>query len=317
MKRIACLALGLLTAACVSKQSAHNGALRFLNAVPDGPRMSMTVDGTLRAAGYDFGAGTPFIPLTAGTYNVNIYELLPAAADPATKTIFDSSPDLGVNDELNMIVVGEESANTVEVLQVPTITKGVPTGQTRVQFVHAAVGAPAFDAYLVAPDAQITASAPVAAGLAYKAWGEQLNVNSGNARIVLTAPGAPATILFDSGTIFLPLQRSLLLAMIPSLGPSAATRPFSLVLWSGGGSVTAQDITAQAEFRLVNASPGSYDLDVFLNATSVVATDRQVCDPLHHGGDDRARAVRHPVSVHRVVHDDRRRHVPAEGPGNR
>ena len=69
--------LAACAAGCVSKQEAHNGAVRFLNAVPDAPLMSLYIDDTLRAGGYDYARASPFTAIRADTYPVRIDELLP------------------------------------------------------------------------------------------------------------------------------------------------------------------------------------------------------------------------------------------------
>lgn len=280
MIRIACLAvLAVLAGGCIDKQHATNGAIRFLNASPDAPRISLLVDDVVKAAGYDYGAGSPFIAFGADTYQVKINELLPTAANPNTQTIFTKDLDLGVDAEWSYIVVGEDAANSLEVLQIPTTTTGVAISMVQLQFVHAAVGEPAFDAYVTAPDAVIAASTPFASGLAYKAWTPQKTVTGGNVKIVLTAPGDPSTVLFESNTLFLTLETSQLIAVVPNLGIDADVRPFALVFLSGFGSGTVLNKDSQSGFRVVNASPGTYQLDTFLNASSVDNTARQVCDP--------------------------------------
>ena len=89
-------------------------------------------------------------------------------------------------------------------------------------------------------------------------------------------------MLFQSGTLSLPPQGNVLIAAIPNLSAGADTveRPFELVFLSGSGSTTVLDKDTNSTFRLVNASPGTYNLDVFLNASTVDATARQTCDPL-------------------------------------
>lgn len=280
--RIAALAgLAVLAGACVNSQNAHNGAIRIVNAGPDVLPIRLLLDDEIRASSYAFGNGSGFVATHADTYQVKVQELLPAAADPNTEDLVDESVELQINQEVTYVVVGEEGAGSLQVLQILDTTTGVPLGKTRLQFLHAAVGGPDFDVYVTAPDAVLTASAPFASGKSYTTWTDQQEVTPGNSQIVLTAPGDPTTILFQSSTLYLPPQADLLIVVIPN--PSFAAhpgRPFALTLLSGTGSTLVQDKDAQSELRVVNASPGSYSLDVFLDSTNVDGTARQTCDPL-------------------------------------
>jgi hypothetical protein len=278
------LATAAILAGCVSGQDATNGSIRFMNAVPDSPRMSLYINDNVRAANYDFSMGSPYIALGARTYDVTINQLLPDTDqdtddDPDLRPVFDESLAVGVNAETTLVVVGQYGAE--EVVQIPTRTTAVPIGQTRLQFVHAAAGAPALDAYVTAPDAPIDVNTePFVAGLAYKATTPQQDITGGSLRVALTAPGTPGTILFDSGTLFFTPEGTLLIAVVPNVGPDAATRPYALVIMTGSGATTVNDEDLTTSVRFVNASPGTYTLDAFVNDTEVDNTARQTCDPL-------------------------------------
>jgi hypothetical protein len=233
----------------------------------------------LQFTGLDYPTATPYFTATGGAHTVRIEELLPTGSSPATRTIYDQSTSLTVNDESTLVVVGDAASGTEEVVDVRTVTRGVPTGKTRVQFIHATLGGAPVDVYVTAPDAAIAASTPFAAGLTYKSVTGQQDITGGNAQIVVTAAGSPATVLFDSGTVFLTLEGTVLIAIVQNNGADAAVRPFILSILTGTGSGVLLDENTQASLRLVNASPGTYSLDAFLNETTVADTDRQACDP--------------------------------------
>lgn len=287
MKRVGLLVLLALGAGgCVSGDSASSGAVRVLNAVPDAPRMSMYVDNRLKAANIDYRNGSAWFAFAAGGHAIRIVELLPpdADADPDESAIFDASLNFAVNDEITLVAVGSAAAQTEEILQIPTRTRGVPTGKTRLQVVHTAAAVPAVDVYVIAPDALVSASTPFATGVAYKAWTPQAEVTGGNARIVVTVAGNPTAVLLDSDQMYLTLEGTLLIAVVTNPGLDAAERPVQLAVLTGTGVGAVLDTGTRSSLRLVNASPGAYTLDAFVNQTSVDDSARQACDPPTPGG---------------------------------
>ncbi len=278
-RRLAVLACGAaITAGCVSGSDPSSGAVRMLNAVADGPRMNLLVDEELRIAAVGFPGGSAFVTSRAGDYRLRIEEVSPSSGAAPTDTIYDQPLSLAVNDEVTFIVTGEAAAGTEEVLAIRNRTRGVPFGQTRVQFVHAAAGAPAVDVYLTEPGAVLSAAAPIAPALGYRASTAQQEVGGGGARIAITAVNDPGTVLFDSGAIFLTLEGSLLIALVPDAAIAGSSSPFSLVVMTGTAAAAVSDKDTGSEVRVVNAAPASYELDVIVNDTSVADGIRQDCD---------------------------------------
>lgn len=265
---------------CVSKQDATSSAVRILNAVPDGSRMSLIINGATRASGYDFGWGTPWVVQAAGQTGVRIDEALPPDATPAYRTLHDASHALAVNDELTLVVLGQAAGQAEEVVPILTRTRGVSTGKTRLQFINASSGVGAVDVYLLAPGTLANPSTQFTAGLAYKAYTPEVEVTSGNSQFIVTAAGQPQTVLLDSGPVYLPLEGAWTVAIVANPGIDSATRRINLTVLSGSGSAQILDKDARAQARFVNASPGSYAIDSFINAIAVDDSARQACDPL-------------------------------------
>lgn len=278
MKRLAALLLAVLAAGCVSKQDANSAAIRVLNAVPDGPPINAYINGALQVVGLGYAVATPYTAPAAGTYQIRLDAQLPVDADPDFQTVYDQSSTIAVADELTLVLLGSAAAGNQQVVQVLTTTRAVPTGKTRVQFMHASVGGNPVDIYVAEPDAAILGSAPFATSLGYTAVTPQQDLTGGIAQIVITEAGNPLAVLLATNTVFLPLQGTLLIAIVQNTGADSATRPYVLSVLTGIGSGIVADASTQANLRLVDASPGSYSLDLFLNSTLVDDTSRQVCD---------------------------------------
>jgi len=272
--------LAAAASGCVSSQDAQSSAVRMLNAVADSSLMTLVINGQTRASGYDYGVGTAYAVLGTGRAGLRIDEALPTGASAASRTLYASDQDLAVNAELTLVVLGQEASNAVEVVPIITTTRGVPIGKTRLQFVHAGFGLQPMDVYVVAPGTLPTASTPFAAALAYKAFTGQAEVTAGSAEIIVTAAGNPATVLFDSGAVYLPPEGTWLAAIIANPGADSVQHPIALSVLPGTGSSLILDKGASAQARFVNVSPGSYAIDGFINSPLVNATARQTCDPL-------------------------------------
>jgi hypothetical protein len=143
-------------------------------------------------------------------------------------------------------------------------TRGVTSGKTRLQLAHAAPDGPRVDVYLTDTDTTLSSVAPVDT-LRYRQATEQLELKSGVARLRLTPPGDPTTVLFDSGSISLSIERDLLIVFVERIGPGDS--PFQVVVLNntGSGSLLLGDTDAPVNLRIVNASPDSAPLDVTLD----------------------------------------------------
>jgi Domain of unknown function (DUF4397) len=276
MKRVV---LGLMAAGlagCVSGQNATNGAFRFINAVADSARMSLTVDEEVRAAGFDYTNGSSFIALRAGSYEIGLQETLPRIdtdddgdVDSDDEENLYTVPlaglaniDLDANVELTYIVAGSHGAE--QVLAIEASTERVPTGQARVQVAHAAAGVAAVDVYIAAQDVEdVTGLVPFESGIGYLEAGDGRLRQAGAARLLITAAGDDE-VLFDSGNIALELEGALLFAVVPNTGLDAGEFPVIVVLATGRGSVPLIDIRALGNYRFVNASSGAYTIDTFV-----------------------------------------------------
>ncbi|MBW7930432.1 MAG: DUF4397 domain-containing protein [Gammaproteobacteria bacterium] len=281
MKHWAWLVLPLAAWAggCVSSQDAESSAVRMLNAVADSSNMALTVSGQRRSSATAYGAGTSYLALGVGRFTVRIDEALPLDADPDIRTLYSGEHALGVNDELTLVVLGQEASDAVEVLAIPSKTRGVSIGKTRMQFVHAGFGLQPVDIYVGAVGSLPQASTPLVAGMAYGEFTVQTELAGGNAQIIVTPAGDPATILLDSGRVQLPAEGTWLVAVIANPEADAARHPISLSVLTGTGSSLLRDKDASALLRFVNASPGTYAIDGFANSALLNGTERQDCDP--------------------------------------
>jgi hypothetical protein len=260
-RSIGALLATALATGCVSHDDASSGSIRLLNAVPDGPRVNLLINDTDAFVRVDYAVGTPFAVRGAGRYDIEVEQIMPAG-DAVVVDLPDTP--LAVGEELSLLLIGEVAEGTVTAWQLTSTTRGVTTGRTRLRVAHAAPDAPRMDVYLTDIDTVLASVTPFGT-LRYQQRSPQAEFKSGGARLRLTPPGDPATVLFDSGAIILPLERDLLIVLLANVGPGTAPVQLVVLNNTGGGSTIVTDQDSPADLRVVNASPDSYPVDVTID----------------------------------------------------
>jgi hypothetical protein len=268
---LVCLLTAIAMAACSSSSSggANPPALatpsftmQVFHASPDAPAVNVSLSGTTAVSGgsldgIDYKSGSEALALAPGNYDVQVDGILPTGdvtvIGPASVSFEADSKYyvVAVNDVANIAPVVLEQANTP-----------VAAGSTRVRVLHAAPMAPQVDVFVTAPGADLAASAP----LGTIAFGEDLGpveVTAGDYQIRVTLPGAPATVVYDSGTVSLSAGSDLLISAVENTTTGSA--PISLVALAGNGPVEIPDISTPADLRVVHASPDAPAVDIIVN----------------------------------------------------
>lgn len=226
-------------------------ALRVINASPDAPSINFLVDDVLWFP-LNYKSGTRFTYLTPASRKMGLQVLL-----PGDDVLIEESLSLLARREYTTIAVGklgEDGSSTLQIINIDNPVAAVPTGTSRVQFVHAAPDTAAIDVYLTAPTDSLAAATPIYT-LSYiqDPMALQQDFASGIWRIRVTPSGDKATVLFDSGDVALRSTASLLFVVVTNTG--AGTAPVSLLTNDGtfGGQIL--DVSTPAEVQVVNVSP--------------------------------------------------------------
>ena len=148
----------------------------------------------------------------------------------------------------------------------------VAAGESRIQVVHAAYGAPTVDVYLTAPDAELS-SASATLTLAYGEDSGQVDVENGDYRIRLTGAGDDA-VVYDSGTVSLADGGDYIIAATNNVAANSASSPVTLQVSDGETTTLINDADAGADVRVVHAVADAPNVDVTLND----AADPQIAD---------------------------------------
>ena len=225
--------------------------LRVINASPDAPPITFRLDSQSWFT-LDYKVGTRLIYLTPGIREMGLEVLL-----PGDDVLMQESMSLLAGREYTTIAVGklgEDGSSTLQMLHVDNPIASVPTGTTRVQFVHATPDTAAIDVYLTAPTDSLAGATPYFS-LTYIQEPLPLPQDflSGTWRIRITPVGDQGTVWFDSGEVTLRSAASLLFVVVANTGAGPA--PISLLVNDGNSGGEVLDATTPADVRVVNVSP--------------------------------------------------------------
>jgi hypothetical protein len=151
---------------------------------------------------------------------------------------------------------------TIEPLLVQLNTEAVAAGSARLRVVHAAPNAPRVSVWVTAPNAALSASAPVGA-FSFKETLGPASVPAGEYQIRVTPAGATTPVVFDSGNVRLDAGADLTIAAVTNTSGGAA--PISLLVIPPTGRAEILDRATQAGVRVVHASPDTPAVQVVVN----------------------------------------------------
>ena len=250
--------------------------LRTLNASPDGPNVNVIVGTTAIASDMDFmgasgvGSGPP------GSQPISVQTVTPDDGDPTTadvdEIIAPVVTDLALDTVTTAVVTGLDGAQVLSVF-VQDVTDAVSAGSARVFVVHADAAVGAVDVYIVAPNADLAASAPLAAALVFEGSSTPTEFAAGAWELVVTGAGVPGDLIYNQFISLLDGD-DLTMAIVPDISGSPLLE-VQVVAMDGAGATTIYDIITPALLSIDHLSPnaGTVDAnsDVPVDPTTLVA----------------------------------------------
>lgn len=163
----------------------------------DAPNVNVLADGSAVLEGVPYHASSNVLELDEGTYSITVQGILP---DGTTADVIGPA-DLEFSGETRyeVFALGQVADESLEPLILSNPVSAVADGESRIQVVHAAYGAPTVDVYLTAPEDELASASP-AVTLEYAADSGQVEVPAGDYRVRLT-PAGETTVVYDSGTL--------------------------------------------------------------------------------------------------------------------
>jgi len=236
-------------------------SVQFVHASPDAPPVEVLIDGSVAIPNLDYGQATGEQQIAAGSHTIEIQALTPGSVTTVTGP---TTMTLVANTDYVFAAEGPVASISAQTYSHPLAVVGPNSSQ--VQFVNAAPNAGSVAVYLTAPGADLASSTPFGT-VAFQAAVGPTQIPSGQYELRVTAAGAPATVLYDSGTIFLEGGTDIVFSAMQNEGPGTATI-FVAAVDAVGDSQRLYDVSTPVDVRVVNDSPNAPPLGVIANGNT-------------------------------------------------
>jgi hypothetical protein len=240
-------------------------SLKVVHAAVDAPAVNATSGDVFNANNIAFGKASPAVKVPATGIGLAVSAILP---DNTTTAVLTPSLTFAPGQTYTAYAVGRVADNSLGALLVNAPDNTPSAGNALLQVVHAAAGAPTVDVHLTAPTATLSSST-VTATLPFRQFTGAVSVPAGDYRIRVTPAGAPATVVFDSGTVAIAAGANLQVAAINNrfAGPS----PVSLLTVDPNGATSdIRDVNSTTAVRVVHAVADAPAVDVLLNNSRAI-----------------------------------------------
>ncbi len=239
--------------------------LKLVHAAVDAPNVNATGGPVFNVSNIAFAKASAPTSVPATGLSMAVSAILP---DNSTLPVLTPALSFVAGQSYTAYAVGKVADNSLSALLVNAPAATPTAGNALLQVVHAASNAPTVDVHLTAPTASLSSST-VTATLPFKQFTGAVSVPAGNYRIRITPAGAPATVVFDSGTVAIPAGANWQVAAIDNRfsGPS----PVSLLAIDPQGVTTdIKDAASTSSVRVVHAVADAPAVDVLLNNSKVI-----------------------------------------------
>jgi len=240
---------------------AESSFVRVHHTSADSPNVNVLADETALLENVPYHTSSGVLEVDAGDYDITVQGILPD--DSTVDAIGPASLTFAADTRYEVFAAGQLGDESLEPLVLSNPVSDVAAGESRIQVVHAAYGAPTVDVYLTAPDAELS-SASATLTLAYGEDSGQVDVETGDYRIRLTGAGDDA-VIFDSGTVSLADGDDYIIAATNNVAANSANSPVTLQVSDGEATTLINDADAGADVRVVHAVADAPNVDVTLN----------------------------------------------------
>ena len=216
MRRWAGLWLGLflwtafLLSGCGGSGGGQVSTVRFLQASPDAPPVSILVDGKTVAGGLNYGNASAYSSVQPGSHHIQVVPVSGSAP------ILDQSFSFPASENLTMLLSGPAASIRTVVLTDGGTTSVSGSGYVRVVNASSTMG-PA-DVYIVPAGSGIGGVSPVTAGLGLDQDTGYHVIVAGNYQVFMTAPHSPNALLSTGSVTLTAAQNQTVVALDGSAG---------------------------------------------------------------------------------------------------
>jgi hypothetical protein len=247
--------------AITTPPEAESSFVRVHHTSADSPNVNVLAGDAALLENVPYHTSSAILEVDAGDYDITVQGILPD--ETTVDAIGPASLTFAADTRYEVFAVGQLADESLEPLIISNPVSDVATGESRIQVVHAAYGAPTVDVYLTAPDTELSAASP-ALTLAYGEDSGQVDVETGDYRIRLTGAGDDV-VVYDSGTVSLADGGDYIIAATNNVAANSANSPVTLQISDGESTTLVHDTDAGADVRVVHAVADAPNVDVTLN----------------------------------------------------
>jgi len=244
------VSFALALAACGHGGGSSNARIRVLNAIPDAPSISLTLDTTQVVNNLGFEQATQYTGIDTGSREFKV------SANGGASNVIDTTLNVSGSD-YTYIVYGPVSA-ALATLYVDSGFNKPNSGNFAVRFINDAAGVGNVDLYLTAPGVDITTTSATVPNVGYGAASAFTSVPDGTYELRVTAANTKQ-VVFDTGAVaFSDQQLYNIVAM--TKGSAQLVDLAVLNIDDNGTGSVKQNLLG--EFKVVNASSVPSPLNV-------------------------------------------------------
>lgn len=192
------LGLGLcLLSGCGGSGSSTTGNLRFVQASPDAPLVTVYNQHTRISANLSYGNNTPYFSFASGSH-LRVYQ------GSSSQILFQATPSIASGANQTLILTGPIANPTSILLSDGGTSPATGDGEVRVVNASRNINTPSGppDVYVIASGASIAGITPTVAGLAFNSSNGYTQIPEGSFEVVMTAPNTK-NVLLGTGAITL------------------------------------------------------------------------------------------------------------------
>lgn len=235
----------------------EGASIRFVHASPDAPNVDVIVDGAPLAEGLAFGDASDYLPLTSGSHQVQIVP----SGEGADSALIDEEIDLDGGEASIFAVAG--SLNDIQSELYEVDLDDLDENQARVRLIHLAPNEDSVDLSVAGGDEwEDDVDFPNA--------GDYKDVDAGTYDLEVSAHDGDTAIVSIAGVDLQPERAYDVLLLGQSGGDGLTTLTLETRVAPSCGSVLGVATDDMACVRVINASPDSAGLDLYVNDTLVI-----------------------------------------------
>jgi len=235
----------------------EGASIRFVQASPDAPSVDVIVDGAPVAEGLAFESASDYLPVTSGTHQVQVVP----SGEGADSALIDEDIDLDGGSAYIYAIAG--TLNDIQSKLYEVDLDDLDENQARVRLIHLAPGEESVDLSVAGGDEWDD-------DIDFPNAGDYKSVDAGTYDLEVSAHDGDTAVVSIAGVDLQPERAYDILLLGQAGGAGLTALTLETRVAPSCGSVLGIATDDMACIRVVNASPDSAGLDLYINDTLVI-----------------------------------------------